>query len=84
MLNSFNDFIISAVFAVAVYCFFSRKPEVSLEHYSNNQLMLFCFLISNSRKLLSAYNAQSFDDPPPTIIIFFCLTFTHYFNSIIA
>ena len=39
--RSFNNFIVNAVSAIAAYCFFPKKPAISLEHYSDNQLMLF-------------------------------------------
>ena len=36
--RSFNNFIVNAVSA---YCFFPKKPAISIEHYSDNQLVLF-------------------------------------------
>ena len=39
--RSFNNFIVNTVSAIAAYCFFPEKPAISLEHYSDNQLMLF-------------------------------------------
>ena len=39
--RSFNNFIVNAVSAIAAYCFFPKKPAISIEHYSDNQLMLF-------------------------------------------
>ena len=39
--RSFNNFIFIAVSAIAAYCFFPKKPAISIEHYSDNQLMLF-------------------------------------------
>lgn len=39
--RSFNNFIVNTVSAIAAYCFFPKKPAISLEHYSDNQLMLF-------------------------------------------
>lgn len=39
--RSFNNFIVNAVSAIAAYCFFPKKPAISIEHYSDNQLVLF-------------------------------------------
>ena len=39
--RSFNNFIINAVAAIAAYCFFPKKPSISLEYYSDNQLTIF-------------------------------------------
>ena len=39
--RSFNNFIVNAVSAIAAYCFFPKKPAISLEHFSDNQLVLF-------------------------------------------
>jgi len=39
--RSFNNFIVNAVSAIAAYCFFPKKPAISIELYSDNQLMLF-------------------------------------------
>ena len=39
--RSFNNFVVNAVSALAAYCFFPKKPAISIEHYSDNQLMLF-------------------------------------------
>lgn len=39
--RSFNNFIVNAVSAIAAYCFFPKKTAISIEHYSDNQLMLF-------------------------------------------
>jgi hypothetical protein len=38
---SFNNFIVNAVSIIAACCFFPKKPAISLEYYSDNQLMLF-------------------------------------------
>ena len=39
--RSFNNFIVNAVAAIAAYCFFPKKPSISLEYYSDNQLTIF-------------------------------------------
>ena len=39
--RSFNNFIVNAVSAIAAYCFFPKKPAISLEYFSDNQLVLF-------------------------------------------
>ena len=39
--RSFNNFIVNAVSALAAYCFFPKKPAISLEYPHNNQLILF-------------------------------------------
>ncbi len=39
--RSFNNFIVNAVSALAAYCFFPKKPIVSLEYLFDNQLTLF-------------------------------------------
>ena len=39
--RSFNNFIVNAVSALAAYCFFPKKPTISLEHLHDNQLTLF-------------------------------------------
>ena len=39
--RSFNNFIVNAVSALAAYCFFPKKPTISLEYMYDNQLTLF-------------------------------------------
>ena len=39
--RSFNNFIVNAVAAIAAYCFFPKKPSISVETYSDNQLTIF-------------------------------------------
>ena len=39
--RSFNNFVVNAVATLAAYCFFPKKPSISLEYYSDNQLVLF-------------------------------------------
>ena len=39
--RSFNNFIVNAVAAIAAYCFFPKKPSISIETYSDNQLTIF-------------------------------------------
>ena len=39
--RSFNNFIVNAVAAIAAYCFFSKKPSISFESYSDNLLTIF-------------------------------------------
>jgi hypothetical protein len=39
--RSFNNFIVNAVSALAAYCFFPKKPTISLDYLHDNQLTLF-------------------------------------------
>lgn len=39
--RSFANFITNALSAIAAYCFFPKKPSISLEFVSDNQLTLF-------------------------------------------
>ena len=39
--RSFNNFIVNALAAIAAYCFFPKKPSINLQHYNDNQLVLF-------------------------------------------
>lgn len=39
--RSVNNFMVNAVSAIAAYCFFPKKPSISIETYSDNQLVLF-------------------------------------------
>ena len=39
--RSFSNFIVNAVAAIAAYCFFPKKPSISLEYYPDNQLTIF-------------------------------------------
>jgi hypothetical protein len=39
--RSFANFITNALSAIAAYCFFPKKPFISLEFVSDNQLTLF-------------------------------------------
>ena len=39
--RSFNHFIVNALAAIAAYCFFPKKPSINLQHYNDNQLVLF-------------------------------------------
>ena len=39
--RSFVNFITNALSAIAAYCFFPKKPSVSLEFVNDNQLILF-------------------------------------------
>ena len=38
---SYNNFIVNAVSDIATYCFFPKRPAISLEHIHDNQLTLF-------------------------------------------
>jgi len=40
-LRSFANFITNAFSAIAAYCFFPKKPSVSLAFVADNQLALF-------------------------------------------
>ena len=40
-LRSFANFITNALCAISAYCFFPKKPSISLEFVSDNQLTLF-------------------------------------------
>ncbi len=39
--RSFANFITNALCAIAAYCFFPKKPSISLEFVADNQLILF-------------------------------------------
>ncbi|MDE6368729.1 MAG: IS982 family transposase, partial [Muribaculaceae bacterium] len=39
--RSFTNFITNALSAIAAYCFFPKKPSISLEFVTDNQLTLF-------------------------------------------
>ena len=39
--RSFENFISNALSAIAAYCFFPKKPSISVEFVDNNQLTLF-------------------------------------------
>ncbi|MCQ2301697.1 MAG: transposase [Bacteroidales bacterium] len=39
--RSFNNFIVNAVAAIAAYCFFPKKPSISVEACPDNQLTIF-------------------------------------------
>ena len=39
--RSFTNFITNALSAIAAYCFFPKKPSISLEFITDNQLTLF-------------------------------------------
>lgn len=39
--RSVHNFIVNAVSAIAAYCFFPKKPSISLETHHDNQLVLF-------------------------------------------
>ena len=39
--RSFTNFIINSLSAIAAYCFFPKKPSISLEFVTDNQLTLF-------------------------------------------
>ncbi len=39
--RSFSNFIVNTIAALAAYCFFPKKPSISLEHYHDKQLVLF-------------------------------------------
>ena len=47
--RSFANFVSNALSVIAAYCFFPKKPSISLEFFTDNQLILFRLLISNSR-----------------------------------
>lgn len=38
---SVSNFLVNAVAAIAAYCYFPKKPSISLERYEDNQLVLF-------------------------------------------
>ena len=39
--RSVNNFMVNAVSAIAAYCFFPKKLSITIETYSDNQLVLF-------------------------------------------
>ena len=39
--RSVSNFLVNAVAAIAAYCYFPKKPSISLERYEDNQLVLF-------------------------------------------
>lgn len=39
--RSVSNFFVNAVAAIAAYCYFPKKPSISLERYEDNQLVLF-------------------------------------------
>lgn len=39
--RSFENFISNALSAIAAYCFFPKKPSISVEFVDDNQLTLF-------------------------------------------
>ena len=45
----FTNFITNALSVLATYYLFPRKPSISLELVTDNQMTLFCFLITNAR-----------------------------------
>ena len=39
--RSFLNFIVNTIAAIAAYCYFPKKPSISIEHYHDKQLVLF-------------------------------------------
>ena len=39
--RSFSNFIVNTIAAIAAYCYFPKKPSISIEHYHDKQLVLF-------------------------------------------
>ena len=43
--RSFSNFIANSLSAIAVYCFFEKKPAIEVNFINDGQLTIFCFYV---------------------------------------